>query len=127
MKKSIIRTTSAPAAVGPYSQAVKVGDMVFVSGQIPLDPKTGEIIMADIQKQTRQALNNLMAVLAAGEASAADIVKTTVYITKMADFPLMNQVYEEFFPNDPPARACVEVSALPRGALVEVDAVAVIN
>ena len=125
MKKEIISTDQAPAAIGPYSQAVKFGEMVFVSGQIPIDPLSGNIIEGDIKTQTRQVLKNVTAVLSAAGTSLDRVVKTTVFITNMNDFPLMNEVYAEFFPSMPPARACVEVSRLPKDVLVEVEAVAV--
>ena len=125
MKKEIISTDQAPGAIGPYSQAVKIGEMVFVSGQIPMDPLSGNIIEGDIKAQTRQVLINVKAVLSAAGTSIDNVVKTTVFITNMNDFPLMNEVYAEFFPAMPPARACVEVSRLPKDVLVEVEAVAV--
>ena len=126
MEKTVVITTEAPAAVGPYSQALKTGDMVFASGQIPLDPKTGEIVAGDIQDQTRQALNNLKAVLFAAGTSLNKVVKTTVFITDMGKFAAMNEVYSEFFKAEPPARSCVQVGALPRGAEVEVEAIAIL-
>ena len=124
MKRTTIQTDQAPAAIGPYSQAVKAGSMVFASGQIPLDPTTGEMIEGDIQDQTRQCLKNLQAVLEAAGSGLDKVVKTTVFIVRMEDFPLVNEAYGEFFHHAPPARACVEVSALPKGARVEVEAVA---
>ncbi len=125
MKRVIVQTEQAPAAVGPYSQAVKAGDLVFASGQIPLNPLTDEMADGDIQDQTRQCLKNLRTVLEAAGSCLENIVKTTVFIIRMEDFPLVNEAYGEFFPDAPPARACVEVSALPKGAQVEVEAVAV--
>ena len=124
MKRTTIQTDQAPAAIGPYSQAVKAGSMVFASGQIPLDPTTGEMIEGDIQNQTRQCLKNLQAVMEAAGSGLDKVVKTTVFIVRMEDFPLVNEAYGEFFHHAPPARACVEVSALPKGARVEVEAVA---
>jgi len=124
MKKEIIQTELAPAAIGPYSQAIKLDRMVFVSGQIPIDPASGEIITGDIRHQTRQVLNNLNAVLTAAGSSLEKVLKTTLYITHMQDFALINEVYGEFFTSQPPARACVEVSALPKGVDIEVEAVA---
>lgn len=126
MERVIVNTNEAPAAVGPYSQAVKKGNMLFVSGQIPLVPGTGELVEGDIQAQTKQAMENVKAVLAAGGASLNDVVKTTVFITSMSDFPLVNEIYAQYFQAEPPARACVEVSALPKGANVEVEAVAIL-
>ena len=125
MKKEIISTDQAPGAIGPYSQAVKIGEMVFVSGQIPLDPLSGNLIEGDIKAQTRQVLKNVSAVLSAAGTSLDRVVKTTVFITNMNDFSLMNEVYAEFFTSMPPARACVEVSRLPKDVLVEVEAVAI--
>jgi len=125
LKKEIISTDQAPGAIGPYSQAVKIGEMVFVSGQIPIDPLSGNLIEGDIKAQTRQVLKNVSAVLSAAGTSLDSVVKTTVFITDMNDFALMNEVYAEFFTSMPPARACVEVSRLPKDVLVEVEAVAV--
>ncbi len=126
MTKEIIRTDQAPSAIGPYSQAVKKNNMVFVSGQIPIDPATGEIVPGDVQAQTRQVLKNVKAVLAAAGASLEDVVKTTVFITDMNDFPRVNQVYAEFFSGMPPARACIEVSKLPKAVMVEIEAIAML-
>ncbi len=125
MEKQVVNTDQAPAAIGPYSQALKVGEMVFVSGQIPIDPATGDIVQGDIKTQTRQVLTNLNAVLAAAGSSLEKTVKTTVYITNMDEFSQVNEVYSEFFKDQPPARACVEVSRLPKGVTVEIDAIAV--
>lgn len=120
-----IRTDAAPAPVGPYSQAIQLGDLIFVSGQIPLDPKTGEIVSGEIEEQTRQVLRNLKAVLEAADSDLSRVVKATVYLTDMSLFPRINAVYAEAFDADPaPARATVEVSALPLGAHVEIDAIA---
>lgn len=127
MPKTIIQTDNAPAAVGPYSQAVKMGDLVFVSGQIPLIPGSGEIIKGGIDAQARQALDNLMAVLTAAGCPAGSVVKTTVYLTDMVDFEAVNAIYAEYFPDNPPARACVEVSRLPKDVSVEVEAVACVS
>lgn len=125
MEKQVVNTDQAPAAIGPYSQALKVGEMVFVSGQIPIDPATGDILQGDIKAQTRQVLTNLNAVLTAAGSSLEKTVKTTVYITNMDEFTQVNEVYSEFFKDQPPARACVEVSRLPKGVAVEIDAIAV--
>ena len=126
MSKEIIQTDQAPAAIGPYSQGIKKNSMVFVSGQIPMDPSTGEIVVGDIQTQTRQVLNNVQAVLKASGATLDDVVKATVFITSMDDFPQVNEVYAEYFKNDPPARACVEVSRLPKSVQVEIEAIAIL-
>jgi 2-iminobutanoate/2-iminopropanoate deaminase len=120
-----IRTEAAPAPVGPYSQAIRLAELVFVSGQIPLDPETGEIVRVDIEDETRQVLANLKAVLEASGSELSCVVKATVYLTDMSLFPRINAVYAEAFDSDPaPARATVEVSALPLGAHVEIDAIA---
>ncbi len=123
--KRALATTEAPAAIGPYAQAVAVGDLVFLSGQIPLDPERGKLVEGTIEDETRQVLKNLTAVLAAAGLPLASIVKTTVYLTDLADFPRVNQTYAEFFSEPFPARATVQVSALPRGARVEIEAIAV--
>lgn len=124
--KKIIETSAAPAAIGPYSQAVVSGNMVFVSGQIPLDPGSGELVEGDIQQQATQVLKNLEAILKEAGSSLQQVVKTTVYICNMDDFPLVNSVYEGFFKENPPARACVEVSRLPKNVAVEIDAIATV-
>ena len=120
----IIHTDKAPAAIGPYSQAVQAGNMLFVSGQIPIDPATGVFAGEDIVTQTRQSLTNLKAILEAAGYSCADVVKTTVLLADMGDFAAMNGVYAEFFPENSPARAAFAVKELPRGARVEIEAVA---
>ncbi len=125
MTKQAIATDAAPAAIGPYSQAVKIGDLVFLSGQIPLDPSRGKLVEGQIEDETRRVLNNLKAVLEADGLAMDAIVKTTVYLTDLGDFPRVNQTYAEFFSEPFPARATVQVAALPRGAKVEIDAVAV--
>lgn len=123
--KKIVSTTEAPAAVGPYSQAVRVGQMVFTAGQIPLNPQTGQIVSDDIAEQTRQVLNNLSAVLDAENLTVDHIVKTTVFMTDLGEFQTMNEVYASHFGDQPPARSTVQVSALPRGARVEIDCIAI--
>ncbi|MES9995137.1 Rid family detoxifying hydrolase [Desulfovibrio aminophilus] len=122
--KEIVATKQAPAAIGPYSQAIKAGGFVFASGQIPLVPETGEVDGADVKTQARRSLENLTAVLKAAGASLEDVVKTTVFITDMAEFPAVNEVYATYFPANAPARSCVAVAALPRGVKVEVEAIA---
>ena len=124
MPREGIRTDRAPAAIGPYVQGVKVGGFMFLSGQIGLDPVTGTLVEGGVSTQTRRVLENLRAVLEAGGSSLARVVKTTVYLVDMAHFAEMNEVYAGFFGTGPPARATVAVAALPRGALVEIDAVA---
>ncbi len=127
MVKKIVTTEAAPAAIGPYSQAIVANGFVFVSGQIPIDPATGSFVEGGIAAQTRQGLNNLKAVLEAAGSSLADVVKTTVFLASLGDFAEMNAVYGEFFSSDPPARATVQAAALPRGALVEIEAIATCN
>lgn len=130
MQRNIVRTAEAPAAIGPYSQAVVVPvggqRMVFCSGQIALDPKTGNMLEGDVEVQARQVLANLGAVLAAAGATFADVVKTTIFLKSMGDFAKVNAIYGEKFVHDPPARETVEAAALPRGGLVEISAIAVI-
>ena len=121
----VIQSENAPAAIGPYSQAVEANGFVFVSGQIALDPKSGSIVPGGIAAETTQVLANLEAVLAAAGCTLADVVKTTIYLTSLADFQTVNGLYAKKFTGTTPARATVEVSALPRGAVVEIDAVAV--
>lgn len=123
--KKIVSTTEAPAAVGPYSQAVRVGQFVFTAGQIPLDPKSGQIVSDDIADQTRQVLNNLTAVLKSENLTFDHIVKTTVFMTDLGQFQTMNEIYASYFTNQPPARSTVQVSALPKGSRVEIEVIAV--
>lgn len=125
--KEIVSTKNAPGAIGPYSQAVKAGQMVFVSGQIPIDPATGEFVSGDVSEQTQQVLINLSAVLEAAGSSLGDVVKTTVFLADMNDFAAMNAVYGEYFTDNKPARATVEAARLPRDARVEIDCIAVIG
>lgn len=124
MKPEAVRTDRAPKAIGPYEQALKVDGWVFTSGQIPLDPKSGTMVEGGIAAQTRQVLENLRAVLEAAGTSMSRVVKTTVYMTNLADFQNMNEVYAEYFPQDKPARSTIGVAALPRGAMIEIDVVA---
>ena len=123
--RRIVQTADAPKAIGPYSQAIASETMVFTAGQIGLNPATGELVEGGIGSQTRQVLNNLQHVLEAAGASLAAVVKTGVYLKDMNDFAAMNQVYGEFFASEPPARSTVAVAGLPKGALVEIDALAV--
>lgn len=123
MAKQIITTDAAPAAIGPYSQAVRVGETVFFSGQIPLRAD-GSLLDGDIAAQTEQVMRNIGAVLAAAGMSYADVVKTTIYLTDLADFAVVNAIYGQYFEQAPPARACVQVSALPKGVDVEIDGIA---
>ena len=123
--KRAVTTESAPAAIGPYSQAIVTGNLIFLSGQIPLDPERGKIVEGSIEDETRRVLKNLEEVLKAEGLDLNAIVRTTVYLTDLADFPRVNQTYAEFFQEPFPARATVQVAALPRGARVEIDALAV--
>jgi 2-iminobutanoate/2-iminopropanoate deaminase len=125
MRREQVKTAGAPAAIGPYSQAIATGELVFASGQIALDPGSGQLVEGDVQTQTRRALENLSAVLLAAGTSLGQIVKTTVFLTSMDDFAAMNAVYGEYFTGDPPARSTIAVAALPRGARVEIEAIAV--
>jgi 2-iminobutanoate/2-iminopropanoate deaminase len=125
MNKQKIETTQAPAAIGPYSQAIQAGNLLFLSGQIPLDPGTGEIVPGGIGAQTRQVMDNLGAVLKAAGLDFDCLVKTTIYLVDLGDFATVNGIYGERFAGTPPARATVQVAALPKGVLVEIDGVAV--
>ncbi len=127
MHKEILSTENAPRAIGPYSQAVAAGDLVFLSGQIPLDPVTMELKGVDAAEQAEQVLQNLGAVLEAAGSSYGDALKVTVFLKSMDDFAAVNEVYARYFSEDSPARACVEVSRLPKDVLVEMDAVALIR
>jgi 2-iminobutanoate/2-iminopropanoate deaminase len=126
MEKRVISSQDAPEAVGPYSQAIESQGVLFCSGQVGLDPASGELVSADVSQQTRQAMQNLEAVLTSGGAGFNDVVKVTAYLTDMGDFGTFNEVYAEFFKGDPPARATVGVAALPKGAAVEVECVALV-
>lgn len=126
-ERTRIATDDAPGAVGPYSQAIRFGDFLFTAGQIPLDPETGKMTGGTVAEQTERALRNLAAVLLAGGSGLDRVLKTTVFLTDLAAFAEMNEVYGTFFSDPPPARSCVEVSALPKGALVEIEAVAAVG
>jgi 2-iminobutanoate/2-iminopropanoate deaminase len=123
--KKIISTTEAPAAVGPYSQAIRIGNFVFCSGQIPLDPKTAQIVEGDINVQTRRVMENISAVLRAEGLNFESIVKTTIFLTDLGDFQAVNELYGSYFKSDPPARSTVQVAALPKAANVEIEVIAV--
>ncbi len=128
MPKKIVLTKAAPAPIGPYSQGIVAGgSMLFMAGQIPLDPQTGQLVAADIKAQTRQVLMNVQAILEAGGASLRSVVKTTVFLKDMNEFPAMNEVYGEFFKSDPPARSTVEVARLPKDVRIEIDAIAMVD
>ena len=124
--KEVITTENAPGAIGPYSQAVKAGNMVFCSGQIPIDPQTGEFVSNNVAEQTRQVLKNLSAVLEAAGTDLNNVVKTTVFLADMNDFTEMNNIYAEFFSENKPARATVQAARLPKDARVEIECVAVV-
>ena len=123
--RTVIHTDSAPKAIGPYSQAIRSGNLIFAAGQVPIVPATGDLIAGDIEAQARQVLTNLKAVLEAAGSGLDKVVKTTVFMTNLGDFARMNAVYAEFFPANPPARSTVQVSALPKGAMVEIECVAI--
>ncbi len=125
--KKIIFTAKAPKAIGPYSQAIRTESMVFTAGQVGLDPASGELVEGGVEAQTRQALTNLKGVLEAADSGLGFVVKTTVFLKDMNDFAQMNGIYAEFFAKDPPARSTVAVAALPKGALVEIEAVALLK
>jgi 2-iminobutanoate/2-iminopropanoate deaminase len=127
MTKQVITTADAPAAIGPYSQAIRVGNLVFTSGQIPLHPQTGDIVGETAAEQALQVLQNLQAVLQAAGASLQNVVKTTIFLTDLSQFAAVNAVYAEFFPENPPARSTVQVAALPRGVQVEIEAIAIVE
>ena len=122
--KTVVSSADAPAAIGPYSQAIGAGQLLFCSGQLPVVPKTGDLVAQDASAQARQVLENLGAVLKAGGSFYAQVVKTTVFLTDLNDFAAMNSVYSEFFPDAPPARSTIQVAALPKGAKVEIEAIA---
>ncbi|MBK7074398.1 MAG: reactive intermediate/imine deaminase [Myxococcales bacterium] len=125
MQRSVIATPAAPAAIGPYSQAIRAGNLVFTSGQIPLDPTTGQMVTGDLAAETRRVLDNLAAVLAAAGVGFADVVKTTIFLTDMGDFAAVNALYAERFSGAPPARSTVQVARLPKDARVEIEMIAV--
>lgn len=122
--KKVISTPNAPAAIGPYSQAIQVGNLIYTSGQIPIDPATGQFVEGGIKEQTRQSLSNIQAILQEAGLTMASVVKTTVFLADMADFADMNNVYAEFFTEPYPARSAVAVKTLPKNALVEIEVVA---
>lgn len=123
--KQVVHTDNAPKAIGPYSQAIKANGFLFISGQIPVNPQTGEIVEGGIEAQTTQSLENLKAILAEAGCSINDVVKTGVFLADMNDFAAMNTVYAKYFTNEAPARACVQVAKLPKAALVEIELIAV--
>ncbi len=126
MKKRIVQTEKAPKAIGPYSQAIRAGTFLFLSGQIPLDPKTGELVKGDIRQQTRQVLENIRGVLGSQKLGMEDLVKVTIFLKNIGDFGQVNEIYGTYFPSSPPARSTVGVAALPRNAEIEIEAIALI-
>lgn len=122
--KKIIATSEAPAAIGPYSQAIRSGTMLFCAGQIPLDPKTGQMVSGDISEQTKRVLENISGLLRAENLNFAHVVKTTIFLTNMGDFQTVNEIYAGYFRENPPARSTVAVAALPKGAKIEIEAIA---
>ena len=127
MRKKVIYTEKAPKAIGPYSQAIRTDSFIFTAGQVGLDPSTGELVAGTVEEQTRQALSNLRNVIEAAGSSMDNVVKTTVFLKDMADFPKMNAIYAEFFGENPPARSTIAVAGLPKGGLVEIEAVALLG
>jgi 2-iminobutanoate/2-iminopropanoate deaminase len=127
MKREIVHTDKAPKAIGPYSQAIRTDSMIYTAGQLGLDPATGEFVAGGVEEQTRQSLTNLKNVLEAAGSSMEKVVKTTVFLKDMADFPKMNPVYGEFFAENPPARSTVAVAGLPKGGLVEIEVIALVE
>src|SRR5437762_2883438 len=125
--KKIISTSDAPAAIGPYSQAIRAGNFIFCSGQIPLDPKSGQMVSDEIAAQTRQVLDNIRGLLKSAGLSLSDVLKTTIFLTDLGNFQTVNEIYGSYFTNEPPARSTVQVSALPKGAKVEIEVVALAN
>jgi 2-iminobutanoate/2-iminopropanoate deaminase len=124
MKKQVIKTEKAPKAIGPYSQAIQAGNFLFLSGQIPLDPKTGELVKGDIQQQTQQVLENIKGVLESQKLRMENVVKMTIFLKDIGNFNQVNEVYATYFPSSPPARSTVEVAKLPKDADIEIEAVA---
>ena len=126
MGKKVIQTEKAPKAIGPYSQAIQAGNFLFLSGQIPLDPKTGELVKGDIRKQTQQVLENIKGILESQGLGMENVVKVTIFLEDIANFNQVNEVYATYFPSSPPARSTVEVTKLPRDADIEIEALAII-
>jgi 2-iminobutanoate/2-iminopropanoate deaminase len=126
VKKKVIQTEKAPKAIGPYSQAIQAGNFLFLSGQIPLDPKTGELVKGDIRKQTQQVLENIKGILESQGLGMENVVKSTIFLKDIANFNQVNEVYATYFPSSPPARSTVEVAKLPRDADIEIEAIALI-
>ena len=126
MKKSVIETDKAPKAIGPYSQAIQAGNLLFLSGQIPLDPETGELVKGDIGQQTNRVLENITGILESQKLGMEDVVKVTIFLKDIGNFNKVNEVYSTYFPSSPPARSTVEVARLPRDVEIEIEAIALI-
>jgi 2-iminobutanoate/2-iminopropanoate deaminase len=127
MKKKVVQTDKAPKAIGPYSQAIQAGDFLFLSGQVPLDPKTGELVKGDIRQQTEQVLENIKGVLRSQNLGMEDVVKVTIFLKNIENFNQVNEIYSTYFPASPPARSTLEVARLPRDAEIEIEAIALIH
>ena len=127
MTKKVINTKQAPAPVGPYSQAIKAGNFLFLSGQVAFDPATGQLVEGDIKAHTRQVMENLKAVLTAAGSSFAGVVKSVIFLTDMGDFPVVNEIYGSYFGEEPPARSCIQVAGLPKNAPIEIEMIAIID
>ena len=125
MKKKVIQTEKAPKAIGPYSQAIQAGSFLFISGQVPIDPSTGEAVGGDIRQQARQALENIKLILGSQRMTMQQVVKTTIFLKDMGNFSSVNEVYATYFPNEPPARSTIEVAKLPRNVDIEMEAIAI--
>jgi 2-iminobutanoate/2-iminopropanoate deaminase len=126
VKKRVVQTDKAPKAIGPYSQAIQAGDFLFLSGQIPLDPRTGELVKGDVGQQTKQVLENIKGVLESQKLGMEDVVKVTIFLKNIANFNQVNEIYSTYFPTSPPARSTVEVARLPRDVEIEIEAIALI-
>lgn len=124
MQKTVISTNNSPAAIGPYSQAIRFNELVFVSGQIPIDPESGKVIKGNIKEQTKQVLENLKNILQAGGSSLQNVLRTTIFLSDMDDYAMVNETYAQYFESSPPARSTVQVSRLPRDVHIEIDAIA---
>ncbi|MHC4183786.1 MAG: RidA family protein [Planctomycetota bacterium] len=124
MQKTVISTNNSPAAIGPYSQAIRFNELVFVSGQIPIDPESGKVIKGNIKEQTKQVLENLENILQAGGSSLPNVLRTTIFLSDMDDYAMVNETYAQYFESSPPARSTVQVSRLPKDVHIEIDAIA---
>ena len=127
MQKTVISTNNSPAAIGPYSQAIRFNELVFVSGQIPIDPESGKVIKGNIKEQTKQVLENLKNILQAGGSSLPNVLRTTIFLSDMDDYAMVNETYAQYFESSPPARSTIQVSRLPRDVHIEIDAIAYVT